>query len=139
LNVGDSMRVGDYTLAFEDVNQTATPEKEIFETTIGVFRGDERVTTLHPQRNFHLAQQQPQSEVAIRTTPLEDLYVVVQSFDPDGAAGIHAFVNPLTWWIWAGAAVMLLGMGVVISGNAPTAVAEPSKEPRAEPAVAGAG
>ena len=138
MDVGDSMQVGDYTLAFEDVTQTTTSEKEIFETTIGVFRGDNRVTTLHPQRNFHIAQQQPQSEVAIRTTPIEDLYVVVGSFDADGSAGVHAFVNPLTWWIWAGAAVMLVGMGIVISGNAPTAVAQPSKRQTREPAVAGA-
>jgi cytochrome c-type biogenesis protein CcmF len=138
MDVGDSMTVGDYTLVFEDVTQTTTSEKEIFETTIGVFRGDERVTTMHPQRNFHIAQQQPQSEVAIRTTPIEDLYVVVGSFDPDGSAGVHAFVNPLTWWIWAGAAVMLVGMGIVISGNAPTAVAQPSKRQTHEPAVAGA-
>ena len=60
--------------------------------------------SLAPQRNFHLAQQQPQSEVAIRTGPVEDLYVVVTSFDADGAAAIRAFVNPLTWWIWIGAA-----------------------------------
>ncbi|MGH2755578.1 MAG: heme lyase CcmF/NrfE family subunit [Actinomycetota bacterium] len=138
LNEGESMRVGDYTLTFEDMRQTTTSEKEIFETTIGVFRDGDRVTTLHPQRNFHIAQQQPQSEVAIRTTPIEDLYVVVQSFDPDGGAAIHAFVNPLTWWIWAGAAVMLLGMSIVISGNAPLAAAERPRPAAREPAVAGA-
>jgi cytochrome c-type biogenesis protein CcmF len=138
LNVGDSMQIEEYTLTFEDVSRTTTSEKEIFQTTIGVSRDGDKVTTLYPQRNFHLAQQQPQSEVAIRTTPVEDLYVVVAAFDPDGAARIHAFVNPLTWWIWAGAAVMLLGMGVVISGNAPTAVAESATRPTSsEPAVAG--
>jgi cytochrome c-type biogenesis protein CcmF len=138
LEVGDSMQIEEYTLTFEDVSRTTTSEKEIFQTTIGVSRDGDSVTTLYPQRNFHLAQQQPQSEVAIRTTPVEDLYVVVAAFDPDGAARIHAFVNPLTWWIWAGAAVMLLGMGVVISGNAPTAVAETAtRSTSSEPAVAG--
>jgi len=138
LNVGDSMQIEEYTLTFEDVSRTTTSEKEIFQTTIEVSRDGDKVTTLYPQRNFHLAQQQPQSEVAIRTTPVEDLYVVVAAFDPDGAARIHAFVNPLTWWIWAGAAVMLLGMGVVISGNAPTAVAESAtRSTSSEPAVAG--
>jgi cytochrome c-type biogenesis protein CcmF len=75
------------------------------------------VTTLQPQRNFHVAQQQPQSEVAIRTTPVEDLYAVVTSFDPDGGAAIRAFINPLTWWIWAGAVVMLGGILIVMSGE----------------------
>jgi cytochrome c-type biogenesis protein CcmF len=102
-----------------------------------VFRGGHQIATLRPQLNFHFAQGQRQSEVAIRTTPVEDLYVVVTSLDTDGAAGLRAFVNPLTWWIWAGAAVMLLGMIVIMSGGTPVAQRARSA-PRAasEPAVA---
>ena len=86
---------------------------------IEAYRDGGFVTTLEPQRNFHFAQEQPQSEVAIRTTPIEDLYVVAQSFDPeDDAVALVAFVNPLTWWIWTGAGVMAIGMLVLLSGRA---------------------
>jgi cytochrome c-type biogenesis protein CcmF len=74
--------------------------------------------------------------VAIRTNPIEDLYAVVTSFDRDGTAAIRAFVNPLTWWIWAGAAVMAAGMSVLLSGRAPTTVAGPAPAPVREPAPA---
>ncbi len=117
LKPGAAMRVGAYSLTYEGMTQARTSEKQINEATVVVRRGDSRIGVMHPQSNFHFAQRQPQSEVAIRTTPVEDLYVVVTQFDADGSAAIRSFVNPLTWWIWAGTAVMALGMGVLLSGG----------------------
>ncbi|MDQ3662442.1 MAG: cytochrome c biogenesis protein CcsA, partial [Actinomycetota bacterium] len=132
LNTGESMRIGDYALSYEGLASSETPEKQVNDATIRVTRGgwgDQVggfVTVLHPQRNFHLASRQTQSEVAIRTTPLEDLYVVVTAVDTDSAIVLRAFVNPLTWWIWAGAVVMLGGMGVLMSGPSPVIVPVPA-------------
>lgn len=127
LSEGQDLRVGDYTLVYEDLQRSQSDEKQMAVTTIGVFRGDERVTTLQPQRNLHLAQEQWQSEIAIRSTPVEDLYVVTTTIDADGSASIRAFVNPLTWWIWAGAVVMLAGMTVILTGRTPVPARERTK------------
>lgn len=127
LSEGQDLRVGDYTLVYEDLERSQNDEKQVAVTTIGVFRGDERVTTLQPQRNLHLAQEQWQSEIAIRSTPVEDLYVVTTTIDADGSASIRAFVNPLTWWIWAGAVVMLAGMAVILTGRTPAPAPERTK------------
>ena len=136
LQQGESMSVGDYTLTYAGIEQTETPEKEINSVSVEVTRGDELVTTLEPQRNFHIAQEQTQSEVAIRSTPVEDLYVVVAALDADGGVILRAFVNPLTWWIWVGAAVMAAGMSVILSSGAPETVAKPAEARVREPAVA---
>jgi cytochrome c-type biogenesis protein CcmF len=136
LHKGGSMRVGAYTLRYTRFQQRTTPEKQIDEATIAVYRGGRAVTTLYPQRNFHFVQSQPQSEVAIRTTPAEDLYVVVTAFTKDHAAALRAFVNPLTWWIWIGAAVLACGMTVILSGPTPVAVESPARPRVREPAVA---
>lgn len=133
---GQSMSVGDYELVYEELDSARTDEKDVFQATIGVFRGDDRIAALYPQRNLHRAQNQPQSEVAIRSTPVEDLYVVVTEFDSSGDAVIRAFVNPLTWWIWAGAAVMVAGMLVLLSGGSPRPAPETRRAPVREPAVA---
>jgi cytochrome c-type biogenesis protein CcmF len=136
LALGESMRVGRYTLVYDGVDRARTAEKDINSFDISVLRGGEKIATLRPQRNFHFAQRQAQSEVAIRTTPVEDLYIVVSSLDPDGTAAVRAFVNPLTWWIWAGAAVMLAGMAVVITGHSAVAApAAPRRRVRAPVAV----
>jgi cytochrome c-type biogenesis protein CcmF len=133
---GGSMAVGDYELVFEDLESARTDEKDVYQATIGVFRDGERIGALYPQRNLHRAQNQPQSEVAIRSTPVEDLYVVVTEFDASGDAVIRAFVNPLTWWIWAGAAVMVAGMVVLLSGGSPRPAPSTRRAPVREPAVA---
>ena len=135
LQEGDSMKVGDYSLTLADIDQAQTEEKEINTVAVQVTRGDDVVTTLEPQRNFHFAQEQTQSEVAIRSTPVEDLYVVVTALDPDGGVVLRAFVNPLTWWIWMGAAVMAAGMSVILSSSAPEAVARLAGARVREPAV----
>ncbi len=131
------MTLANYTLTYDRLLQRSTPEKRINTAVVRVTRGGEDMGTLEPQRNFHVAQQQPQSEIAIRTTPIEDLYVVVTAFDPDGAAAIRAFVNPLTWWIWAGAGIMAMGMTVLFSEGtrAPAAVTARVVAGVREPAV----
>ncbi|MFN2389587.1 MAG: heme lyase CcmF/NrfE family subunit [Actinomycetota bacterium] len=136
LGLGDSMRVGAYSLTYADVDQTTTAEKRITTAHLEVARGGETIATMRPQRNFHLAQQQQQSEVAIRTTPVEDLYVVITSFDRDGTAAVRAFVNPLTWWIWGGAIVMAAGMALLLTEAAAGPVRARAAVPVREPAVA---
>ena len=133
---GETMEVGDYTLRYTGSESSETAEKQVNTATVLAFRDDDLVTTLRPQRNFHFAQEQPQSEVAIRTTPVEDLYVVAQTFDPqDDAVVLVAFVNPLTWWIWAGAAVMAAGMIVLLTGRATATARVPEPARAARPAV----
>ena len=136
LEMGGSMRVGAYTLTYANLEQDETPEKQINTAMINVDKAGRPDGALFPQRNFHLAQEQPQSEVAIRSGPLEDLYVVITSFDPDGDAAVRAFVNPLTWWIWMGAAVMLAGMTILLTSPSPARVPARTRAEVREPAVA---
>ena len=69
LDRGDALEVGGYTLTYEALRQARTPEKQINAAEISVARGGETIATLLPQRNLHLAQGQPQSEVAIHSDP----------------------------------------------------------------------
>jgi cytochrome c-type biogenesis protein CcmF len=133
LGVDDSMKVGSYTLVYDALEHSATAEKDINQVDLNVFRGGKRITAIKPQLNFHFAQKQRQSEVAIRTNPLEDLYVVVTSLDRNGTAAVRAFVNPLTWWIWMGAIVMALGMSVLLSASSPVAAASRERHPAGAP------
>jgi cytochrome c-type biogenesis protein CcmF len=67
------------------------------------------------------------SRVVIRSTPLEDLYVVLTDASPNGAVTVNAFVNPLVPWIWAGG--LLLVVGVLIGNLGPMEV-EPARDRR---------
>ena len=136
LAAGESMRVGSYELTYEERIQDENAEKQTNIARVVATKDGATVATLYPQRNFHFAQGQPQSEVAIRSTPIEDLYVVVTSFDADGDAALRAFVNPLTWWIWVGAAVMLGGMTILLSSPVPVRSLQAERAEVRRPAVA---
>jgi cytochrome c-type biogenesis protein CcmF len=134
--LGGSFRVGAYTLRFDSIRLASTPEKLISEAVMDVSRGGKHVTTLRPQQNFHLAQRQQQSEIALRSTLVEDLYVVVNPLDPTTSTGtFRAWVNPLVAWIWLGGVVMALGMVVILTARPPAGPPEPLPQ---EPSAAAA-
>jgi cytochrome c-type biogenesis protein CcmF len=112
-----TFKIGAYSLTYRSSRVYATSEKRVNLAVLDVRRGGKPVGTLTPQRNFHLAQQQLQSEVGIRSTPAEDLYVVLTDMDGQRNITVRAWVNPLVEWIWIGGAVMALGMVVILSGK----------------------
>jgi cytochrome c-type biogenesis protein CcmF len=129
---GDSFRIGPYSVAYDRARAFPTDEKMVVMAVMGVRRGDEALGTLTPQRNFHFAQRQSQSEVALRSTLADDLYLVLTDMDRSTmAATVRAWVNPLVAWIWVGGGVMALGMLVILSGRPPT---EPTRAGAAAPA-----
>ena len=54
-------------------------------------------------------ERQPSTSVGIRTTPLDDLYVVLAGWETDGSASFMVFVNPMVIWIWLGGIVAVAG------------------------------
>ena len=68
---------------------------------------------LRPEKQyFDNFPQQPSTKVGLRSTPFEDLYVVLGDWTGDGATAqisLAVFINPLVSWIWAGGVLLLLG------------------------------
>jgi cytochrome c-type biogenesis protein CcmF len=64
---------------------------------------------LLPEKYFHRSFEQPVTEVAIRSTLLEDLYVILVGWDEDGTTAFKVLINPLVNWIWIGGIVLVLG------------------------------
>ena len=51
----------------------------------------------------------------IRSTPVEDLYVILSSADlSKHVASLEVIVNPAVFWVWIGAIVILLG-GLIVA------------------------
>src|SRR6185436_20839625 len=77
------------------------------------------VGTLLPEKRFYKKQQQPTTEVAMRSTLIEDLYLVLGSYDDkSGLTTLIVFVNPLVNWLWIGGLVVVLGTVIVMSPTA---------------------
>jgi hypothetical protein len=55
-------------------------------------------------------EEQPVSDVAIRRSPAEDLYIVMPGFElQDQSVTLQVVVNPLVDWIWVGFGVLVFG------------------------------
>ena len=64
-----------------------------------------------PEQHVYYKRQDQQrtTEVAIRSTPREDLYVLYEGQNQEGTAFFRAYVNPLVMWVWIGTCVLTLG------------------------------
>jgi cytochrome c-type biogenesis protein CcmF len=135
---GEEFSLGDYTLRFEQLTSREDPEKDVVFAQVAVFKGGRKIDDLYPEKDFHHKSEQPMTEVKIRSTLKEDLYLVLSGWEEGGQATFHVFINPLVQLIWIGIGVMVLGgMFVLIPNKKPgpaVALKKPSEEVRDEAA-----
>lgn len=110
LDTGESMAIGGYELTYNDLTMEQDSSKLSAIASIDVARNGKSIDTMKPQLDFWFTRMESFAEVAVRTTPAEDLFVSLPSYDPmDESATIRAMVNPLVVWIWVGGGFILLG------------------------------
>ena len=112
LALGQAVDVQGYTLVYEDLASDTTSARQQFTAIVGVYRGSKKVATLRPQKDLYGNIEQWVTEVAIRSTLKEDLYLILAGLEQDRTATFRVLINPLVIWLWIGGAVLLLG-GVV--------------------------
>ncbi|MDQ6772416.1 MAG: cytochrome c biogenesis protein CcsA [Candidatus Dormibacteraeota bacterium] len=111
LSPGQSVTVASHTLTYQGLGIAREGDHQA--TVARLALGDQVLTpTVLTYPNLGNTQV---TRVAIRSTPWEDVYVVLAGSGPGGSASFHVFVNPLVTWIWAGGALLVLG---VVLGNA---------------------
>jgi len=118
LHPGESVTVARYTLTYEGAVQRSAGDHS--EQVARLRLGQE---TLEPARlTYPSAGGQALTQVAIRSAPLEDLYVVLAAPAEGDAATFVVFVNPLVTWIWGGAALLVVGVLLGHAGRLDPAV-----------------
>ena len=114
LKPGERGDVGPFSLQYDRLLRTVEPTYEGFIASVRVFRGDTLLSTLKPEKRLYFVQNQPTTEVALRTSLFEDLYVILAGFEPSRIATFKVFVNPLVAWLWLGGLVMVIGSIIAI-------------------------
>jgi cytochrome c-type biogenesis protein CcmF len=144
---GDTMEVSIYTLRLLGVESVAGPNYVAQRATFSVSYTHERtdiampgggtatrfgveVMTLLPEKRSYVDSPQVTTEAAIQPTPFGDLYVVLGDGDGSGGYAIRAYFKPFVHWLWAGAALMVLG-GFISLTDRRYRVGAPSRGERA--------
>jgi cytochrome c-type biogenesis protein CcmF len=75
-----------------------------------VFRDGKEIDKAYPGKwVYRKHEQQPITDVAIRRSLAEDLYIVMPGFElQDQSVTLQVVVNPLVDWIWAGFGILVL-------------------------------
>jgi cytochrome c-type biogenesis protein CcmF len=115
LRPGEAVSVGEYRLTYAGLRERQEPGVRVVEAQVAVESGGRLVDSLAPDKRFYRNfERQPSTGVAIRSTPLEDLYVVLVGWEGDGSASFLVFVNPLVMWLWLGGIVAVFGAFIAL-------------------------
>lgn len=109
LGQGEQFRLRRYTFEYAGLTGWRVPGIEITEAAVHVWSGTTSLGTMRPQRYFYVTQGQPMHHVAIRSSPREDLYIILSEWTEGGRATIRVLIHPMVSWLWAGGAVLLAG------------------------------
>ena len=83
-------------------------------TEVHVFRGDSFLGAYHPRRDFYPSFNLASTQAAIRSTPVEDLYIIPGEILDDGRVVFRIFVNPLVMWMWVAGPLLVVGVLVAL-------------------------
>ncbi|MDO8795274.1 MAG: cytochrome c-type biogenesis CcmF C-terminal domain-containing protein [Vicinamibacterales bacterium] len=118
LQPGQQMTIGRYTLRNDGVKLNDDGQKQMVTAFIAVLENGKQIDTMYPARwYFRKHEGEPTTEVAIRRSLAEDLYIVLAADRQSAAtqaASLQIVVNPLVNWIWFGFSMLAFGTGIAL-------------------------
>jgi cytochrome c-type biogenesis protein CcmF len=112
LRPGETMAIGKHTVRYDQPRMEADPNKRMIFTDMTLLdpSGGEKGQVAPAKFIYRTHPQMPTTEVAIRSRPAEDVYVIMSTVDPSTRRGtFRIIIRPLVAWIWFGGIVLLLG------------------------------
>jgi cytochrome c-type biogenesis protein CcmF len=107
---GETAELAGYRLRFDGLRESRESNHDKVTGTFTVVNGRGAAAVLEPAKKFYPQEQSPIAYVDYRLGFIDDLYVVLGDFAPDGSHATVKFqVNRLVSWIWIGGVVLTLG------------------------------
>ncbi|MEW6319939.1 MAG: cytochrome c-type biogenesis CcmF C-terminal domain-containing protein [Acidobacteriota bacterium] len=117
LKPGQEATVGAYTLHMDALRVTDDGQKQMVTAHVTIKDSSGAVLgQMHPAKwFFRKHEEEPTTEVAIRRSINEDLYLVMPAFEmQEQSASMEVHINPLVNWVWVGFGIMAIGTGIAL-------------------------
>ena len=114
LQPGETAKISEYTVKY--VNSNFEPKGDRIERTVTLeaSRNEQVLGYLTAQNHFYPSFSISSTRSAIRSTPIDDLYIIPQEFFEDNSVAFRIMVNPLVWWIWLAGPILLVGTLIAV-------------------------
>ena len=111
---GEQYRIGEYRFVFDGTDNISGPNYQSVQGSFKIFRGEQMIARLFPEKRTYLVQKNPMTEAAIDAGITRDLYVALGeplsgTTDDNPPWAVRIYYKPLVRWIWLGALVMAIG------------------------------
>ncbi|MGI9553281.1 MAG: heme lyase CcmF/NrfE family subunit [Thermodesulfobacteriota bacterium] len=113
INKGEKVKVGKYDLQFLELEKYNNDAKFGTRAVLALSYGNNKTENIYPEKNIYKYEGNreinQETEVALRSTLTDDLYVILSNVGSDDNITLRVFINPMVSWIWAGGIVVLFG------------------------------
>ncbi len=109
---GESITLGHYSMTYDGLQEFyARDNRHVARAIVSVYKDGEKVATVYPRRDFYLDSRQPMTIPGVRSTWLDDFYVILVDWQPISVQGatFKVYHQPLVNWIWMGGIVFIIG------------------------------
>ena len=144
LELGESLVIDNYRIEYVDNGDSSRPDRIAQWAEMTVYRIDEDDYTveidaaraegasgftladstarpndiylgqIEPWHGFYPDFNMASVRSGIRSTVLEDLYVIPRDFLADGRVSLAVSINPLAWWLWASGPFFIIGTMIAL-------------------------
>jgi cytochrome c-type biogenesis protein CcmF len=116
---GEKFQLGGYEFTYEKLDYATNPNRDMFTAHIAVARQNKPgkiITRMYPARwLYKVGQKEATTEVAIDRSLDKDLYLVLNTFEPQSQqANFTVFINPLVNLVWIGFVIFMIGTAICL-------------------------
>ena len=110
--VGDELQLKQFTVKLIGLHKVTGANWTAQEGIVHVYRGEEFIAELRPQKRIYDVSMTPTTESAIHTLIFGQIFITMPEVAGD-LVQIRALINPLVLLVWGGGAIM--GLGVILN------------------------
>lgn len=109
LSPNQSVNVQGYTFYLQSLDEISAQNYDAAQATVLVKHNDTLIATLYPQKRNYVVSQMPMTEVGLKPSLWQDIYVALGDPIDDTAWAVRIYVKPMVRFMWLGALIMAFG------------------------------